>query len=156
MYAAIGVATLVKGPIGAAIPALVIFFYLLISRRWQLLARMEIVRGALLFFAIAAPWYIWAEIKNPGYLRYFLWEENFLRFLTPHFQRDKPGYYYLVVIAVGFTPWSVLIPSMVKTLWQKGLADRDLFLLIWIVAPLIFSPCRTPNCRITFYRFPRR
>jgi 4-amino-4-deoxy-L-arabinose transferase-like glycosyltransferase len=138
MYAAMALATLVKGPIGIAIPGMAIFCYLLIARKWRLLGEIHVVPGIFVFCAIVMPIYIWAEFKNPGYLRYFLWEENFLRFFTPHFQRHQPWYYFFLVITVGFLPWSVFLPSVIAARWKKKIADDDLFLLLWIVLPVLF------------------
>ena len=139
MYAAMALATLVKGPIGIAIPGMVIFCYLLIVRKWRLLGEIHLILGALIFCAIVVPAYLWAEFKNPGYLRYFLWEENVLRFFTPHFQRGQPWYYYALVITLGYLPWSVLIPSLVTGQWKKNhINERDLFLILWIALPLLF------------------
>jgi 4-amino-4-deoxy-L-arabinose transferase-like glycosyltransferase len=138
MYAAMALATLVKGPIGLAIPGMVIFCYLLIARKWRLLGEIHLILGALMFCAIVVPVYLWTEFKNPGYLRYFLWEENVLRFFTPHFQRGQAWYYYALVITLGYLPWSVLIPTIFTARWKKKLDDRDLFLLLWIVLPLLF------------------
>lgn len=138
MYAAMALATLVKGPIGIAIPGMVIFFYLLLARKWRLLSEIHLFLGALLFCAIVVPVYLWAEITNPGYLKYFLWEENVLRFFTPHFRRGQPWYYYFFTIAVGFLPWSVLTPSIITARWKRKIEELDLFLLLWIVLPVIF------------------
>lgn len=138
MYGAMALATLLKGPIGVMIPGMVFFFYLLLTRRWRLLAQMDMVIGALVFFAIVAPWHAWAEARNPGYLRYFLLEENYLRFLTPHFHRTKTWYYFFLVVSAGFAPWSVLIPFIVKDFCKKAIDDRSLFLILWIVVPFVF------------------
>jgi len=138
MYAAMALATLVKGPIGIAIPSMVIFGYLLIARKWRLLGEIYLPLGALLFCAILVPVYVWAEFKHPGYLHYFLWEENILRFFTSHFQRGQPWYYFIVVIAAGFLPWSILIPSVVAAYWKQKFDERELFLVLWIVLPVIF------------------
>ena len=42
MYVAMGAATLVKGPIGFLLPAAVIFFYLLLTKRWALLRKLNL------------------------------------------------------------------------------------------------------------------
>jgi 4-amino-4-deoxy-L-arabinose transferase-like glycosyltransferase len=138
MYAAMGLATLVKGPVGVALPAVIIFAFLLIERRWRLLGQIHLAGGAVLFCAIVIPAYLWAESESPGYLRYFLWEENVLRFFTPRFQRTEPWYYYAAVLTVGFLPWSVLIPSWIKAHWNSKLGGLDRFLLLWIFVPLLF------------------
>ena len=152
MYAAMALASLVKGPIGIAIPGMVIFFYLLIERKWRLLAEMHVILGALVFCAVVVPVYLWAEFKNPGYLQYFLWEENVLRFLTSHFQRGQPWYYYVFVIALGFSPWSVLIPSIVTARWKRKIEGIDLFLILWIVLPVIFFSLS--NSKMPHYVLP--
>ncbi|MBM2802855.1 MAG: 2 protein [Deltaproteobacteria bacterium] len=152
MYAAMALATLVKGPIGIAIPGMVIFCYLLIARKWRLLSEIHLILGALVFCAVVVPVYLWAEFKNPGYLQYFLWEENLLRFFTPHFQRGQPWYYFFLVIALGFLPWSVLIPSIVTARWKKQIADIDLFLILWIVLPVIFFSLS--NSKLPHYVLP--
>ena len=109
MYVAAACATLVKGPIGVVLPAMVIGPYLLLTRRWSILREANPALGLGIFLLIAAPWYLAAELRNPGYLRYFLFEENFLRYVTPHFNRGQPWYYYVEVLAVGFFPWTALI-----------------------------------------------
>jgi len=152
MYGAMALATLLKGPIGVMIPGMVFFFYLLLTRRWRLLAHMDMVIGALVFFVIVAPWYASAEARNPGYLRYFLLEENYLRFLTPHFHRTKTWYYYFLVVSAGFAPWSVLIPFIVKDFCKKAIDDRSLFLILWIVVPFVFFTLS--NSKLPHYILP--
>ncbi len=138
MSAAMGLATLAKGPIGALLPAMVIFFHLLFLRKWSFLAWRNLLLGGIVFSAIVAPWAGWTEASYPGYLRYFFWEENVLRFLTPHFQRSEPWYYFIIVVACGFFPWSLLLPSAIKNTWSKSLAKDNLFLILWIVVPFLF------------------
>ncbi|MGH7766172.1 MAG: ArnT family glycosyltransferase [Candidatus Binatia bacterium] len=148
MYTAMGCATLVKGPIGVMIPGAVIALHLLLSRRLSMLRRMEIPLGLALFLLVAAPWYAWAEIRNPGYLRYFLLEENFLRYLTPHFEREQPWYYYGGILAGGFFPWTALIYLPFKNLASLLKDERKLFLLLWAIVPLVvfsFSASKQPG-----------
>jgi 4-amino-4-deoxy-L-arabinose transferase-like glycosyltransferase len=104
MYAAMGAGSLIKGPIGLFIPMMVIGGYLLLSKKLTFIFQMSLFVGLIIVFVIAAPWYSWAELQNPGYLKYFLWEEHLLRFLTPHFSRTGPWYYFCLVLAAGFVP----------------------------------------------------
>ncbi len=140
MFVMMGGATLVKGPIGFILPGMVISAYLLLARKWALVRKMtmDIVLGSLLFFLIVAPWYTWVEVRNPGYLHYFLWEEHFIRFLTPHFHRSEPWYYFFGVLAAGFIPWTPLIPVVINKLRKRSTDDTHLFLLIWTVLPFVF------------------
>jgi 4-amino-4-deoxy-L-arabinose transferase-like glycosyltransferase len=139
MYAAMGNATLVKGPIGLVLPGMVIFFYaLLVKKKRPFLRELDLFPGVILFLTIVAPWYIWVEIRNPGYLNYYLWEENFMRFVTPHFHRGGPWYYFVVVLAVGFIPWTFLLPYVIRGRWGKPINETTLFLVLWTVLPFLF------------------
>jgi 4-amino-4-deoxy-L-arabinose transferase-like glycosyltransferase len=154
MYVAMGAGSLVKGPVALVVPGMVIFCYLFFTRRWFLLRRMNPFLGALLYFAVVAPWYLWVETRNPGYLQYFLWEEHFVRYLTPHFGRTKSWYYFFVVLAVGFLPWSLLIPFTVRNLWKRTFDDTNLFLLLWVLLPFAFfsaSHSKLPHYILPIY-----
>jgi 4-amino-4-deoxy-L-arabinose transferase-like glycosyltransferase len=138
MYAALAGATLVKGPIGLVFPGMIVAAYLAVRRKWPAPLEMELGWGLVIFFAIAAPWYAWAESRRPGYLAYFLGQEHFARYLTPYFQRTKPWHYFLVVLAVGFFPWTFFLPSLARRLWKKSLDDLSLYLFLWAVVPFVF------------------
>lgn len=138
MYAAMGAATLVKGLLGVIVPGLVIFFYVALSRKWFLLRQMRVIPGAVVYIVIVAPWYLWAEMRNPGYLWYFFWEEHLVRFLTPSFGRTKSWYYFFVVVGIGFLPWSVILPVPLRSLWKRQIHAVDYFLALWAVVPFVF------------------
>ncbi|MBI2533180.1 MAG: hypothetical protein HYW03_13370, partial [Deltaproteobacteria bacterium] len=80
------------------------------------------------------------------------WEENVLRFLTPHFQRGEPWYYFIIVLACGFFPWSLLLPSTIKNTWTKSLAKDNLFLILWSVVPFLFFSAS--NSKLPHYILP--
>ena len=138
VYPALGAATLVKGPVGFLLPGGVIFLYLLLSRRWSAIKEMELPLGIALLLVTAAPWYALAEFRNPGYLTHFLWNENVVRFATTHFHRSSPWYYFIVVLAAGFFPWTLVLPTAVANLRKYSGQDERLFLIVWAVLPLLF------------------
>lgn len=138
MYLALGAATLTKGLIGVVIPGIVIFFYLLIGRRWQILRRIYLLPGALLFIAVVSPWYLLADVHNAGYLSYYIWTEHFGRYVTANFDRWQPWYYFIAVGIVGFFPWTLLLPFVVKEHWRRDLDDKTLFLVLWTLLPFVF------------------
>jgi len=152
MYAAMAIGTLVKGPIASVVPSIVIFFYLLLTRKWFLLRRLNILLGIILYLTIVSPWYGWAEVRNPGYLRYFLWEEHLLRYVTPHFGRSKGWYYYFLVLGAGFLPWSFFIPLVATNLWKRTFTDANLFLVLWIILPFAFFSAS--NAKLPHYILP--
>ena len=152
MYAAMGAGTLVKGPIALVIPGAVIFFYLLLTGKWFLLRRLNILLGTIVYFAVVAPWYLWVESRNPGYLRYFLWEEHFVRYLTPHFSRTKTWYYFFLVLGIGFLPWSFFIPVTAKNLWNRTFTGANLLLTLWVILPFAFFSAS--NAKLPHYILP--
>ncbi len=138
LYAALGAGTLIKGLIGAVVPGMVIFFFLLLGQRWRILRRIYLIPGALLFFAIVLPWYLEAEARNPGYLSYYIWQEHFGRFATAEFDRTEPWYYFIAVALLGFFPWTFLLPAIAKDAWKNRRDDKILFLGLWIILPFLF------------------
>ena len=137
MYGALAAGTLIKGLVGLLIPGLIIFFYLLIANRWAILGSLNLVPGGLLFLALVIPWYLLAEARNSGFIRYYLWDEHFGRCATPSFDREQPWYFFLGVLVVGFLPWSALLPSVIRRYWAHPLDDEKIFLIVWSTVPLI-------------------
>ena len=142
IYAALGAATLIKGLIGMVIPGMVFFVYLLATRQWRVLRRIYLLPGAVLFLAVVLPWYWLAEQQNPGYLQYFFMEEHFGRFLTNEFERGEPWYYFIGVVAVGFLPWTLLLPFAARVVGREWLenrcSDKILYLVLCAVLPFLF------------------
>ena len=137
MYLALSAATLNKGLVGLILPGMVCFFYLLITRQWSALSKLYLLPGTLGYLALVVPWYLWAEARNPGYLRYYFWDEHFIRYFTDEFNRSKDWYYFSGVLALGFVPWSALLPFAAHRLW-RNLDDGNLFLGLWVVLPMVF------------------
>jgi hypothetical protein len=138
MYLALATGTLIKGLIGVMIPGMVIFFYMLLGKRWEILRRIYLIPGVLLFFAVVLPWYLQADARNPGYLSYYIWQEHFGRYATVDFDRSEPWYYFIFVGLIGFFPWTFLLPILAKDHWKKTLNDKTLFLVLWLVLPFLF------------------
>lgn len=138
MYLALGIGTLIKGLIGVVIPGMVIFFYILLRQRWQVLRRIYLVPGVLMFFAVVLPWYLLADARNTGYLGYYIWQEHFGRYASANFDRWEPWYYFIFVGLVGFFPWTLLVPYVIKDYWKKTLDDKTVFLILWVVLPFVF------------------
>jgi 4-amino-4-deoxy-L-arabinose transferase-like glycosyltransferase len=137
MYTATAAATLVKGPIGFIFPGMIVFAYIAVRQKWSSLRGMGLAWGILIFLCIAAPWYLWAEARRPGYLAYFLGQEHFTRYLTSQFHRTKPWYYFFAVVAVGFLPWTFLLPAIASRL-RKSMDNLSLYALLWAAVPFIF------------------
>jgi 4-amino-4-deoxy-L-arabinose transferase-like glycosyltransferase len=151
MYLALGAGTLVKGLIGVIVPGIVFLGYLLVTHRWSILRSLYLVPGTLIFLAIAAPWYVWANARNPDYLSYYFWDEHFGRYLTDGFERSESWFYFFVVVAAGFVPWILLLPAVLKDSWKIH-DDKNIFLLLWIGVPLLFFSAS--NSKLPHYVLP--
>ncbi|KTD61296.1 dolichyl-phosphate-mannose-protein mannosyltransferase [Legionella santicrucis] len=115
-FIALGLGLLAKGPVAIILPGMPLFFWVLIRNQWRnLWKRLPWIKGIVIMFAIALPWYIWAELRTPGFLNYFIIGENFNRFLKPGWGGDKYGYAHKeywgmiwIYAASGIFPWCLL------------------------------------------------
>ena len=138
MYLALGAGTLIKGLVALVIPGIVFFLFILLRRRWQILRRIYLIPGAGVFLAVVLPWYLQGEARNPGYLNYYLWAEHFGRYTTASFDRSEPWYYFIGVALVGFFPWTLVLPWIIKNLWRRSWDDKTVYLVLWVSVPLLF------------------
>jgi len=152
MYVSLGAATLIKGLIGVVLPGMVFVFYLLLTQRWSILRRIYLIPGALIFLAVVLPWYLQADARHAGYLRYFIWHEHFGRFISENFDRAEPWYYFILVGLIGFFPWTLLLPFVAREFWKKRLDDKTLFLTLWVGLPFVFFSAS--NSKLAHYLLP--
>lgn len=138
LYLALGAGTLVKGLVAVVIPGIVFFLFILLRGRWDILRRIYLIPGAGVFLAVVLPWYLQADAQNPGYLNYYLWAEHFGRYTSATFDRSEPWYYFIVVGLVGFFPWTLILPWIIKHFWRRGWDDKTLYLVLWVSVPLLF------------------
>jgi hypothetical protein len=84
----------------------------------------------------ALPWYVLCAYRNPDFLRVFIVEHNFKRFLTPEFQHVQPFWFYADILLVAFLPWTAaLIWTFIAGLRRLRQPERlpacTVFLLCW-------------------------
>jgi 4-amino-4-deoxy-L-arabinose transferase-like glycosyltransferase len=146
VYAAMGVATLVKGPIGCVLPTAVLGLYLLLATvpdarasqanrpRWlswpaalwrtfspaRLAAatwQLRPLTAVAAILLVAGPWYVAVSWQTDGaFLDGFFGVHNFGRFLKPMENHRGPMVYYVAAICVGFFPWSLFLTPTVQQL----------------------------------------
>ncbi len=151
MYVALGLGLLTKGPLaGVLVFGPIVLFAVGCGRVREVWRRFAWIRGTLLALAVAAPWYIAAEIKTPGFLKYFIVGENILRFLKPGWNGDRYGNPHheplgtiWLFFVLGLLPWSLLVLPLPFTR-RKELAahwaeHRELivFGVAWTLVPLL-------------------
>jgi 4-amino-4-deoxy-L-arabinose transferase-like glycosyltransferase len=139
--ASAGLATLVKGPVGFLIPVLVLLVYYRVDRRRGAWKRLLAPLNLLVFFAITLPWFVGLCLVRPDFLHYGLVEETLQRFVSAKtFHRGEPVYFYLIVIASTFFPWSLLLPEAMVAGWRERWArhSADRLCLVWSITVVVF------------------
>jgi len=121
-YAASAGAVLSKGLLGLAFPAVIAFLFLIWSRKFRRLRHFHLVKGTLLFFLLAAPWHILAEIRDSGFLWYYFVHEQFLRFLGKRHWMDYESIALPLFWALALAwliPWSAFLPAL-RHVWRDA------------------------------------
>ena len=156
LFIGLGIGLLAKGPIAVVLSGLPIGLWMLltgnIKASWQ---RVPWFKGSLLTLAIAAPWYVIAEIRTPGFWEYFFIGEHWNRFTVTGWAGDKygtahatqRGAIWLFALA-AVMPWTVLLPllwigrkpTQASQKFESPSYSRSLtiYLLAWSVASCLF------------------
>jgi hypothetical protein len=170
----LGIGLLLKSLIGVVFPAAAGLLYLLFTRQlfsartWK---RLHPISGTAIILLIAAPWHVFATIRNPPYFDFtmrsvpgeyhgFLWfffiNEQLLRFLNLRYPRDYntvPRIYFWLFHLAWLFPWSVYFPAAAKLSYRPD--DRAgrarLLALCWIGFILIFFTFSTTQ---EYYSMP--
>ena len=154
-YASIGLAVLAKGPIGVLLPGLIIFLFLVIRRRLNIIWDMQLGWGILIFLAVAAPWYVLIMLKNEDYAGYFFIQQNLGYFFSGESRHPRPFYYYFPILLGGFFPWSLFLPTALFRALRRGFGDTEdgtLFLMLWFGAVFLFFS--TASSKLSTYILP--
>ena len=145
--AALGVLT--KGPVGVALPALVVSAVAIAVRGqragWRPpLRATDLALAVLMFLLVAAPWYL-AMTQEHGlaYLHRFFVGENLERFATDRYNEPRPVGYYVPIVFGGLLPWSpfmaLWLPGVVGFVRRRRALDADEWrLILWAGLPLVF------------------
>src|SRR5271154_5599147 len=137
---AAGFATLVKGPVGFLIPGLVLFVFHRVEGRRGVWKRFFAPVNLLAFFGVTLPWFIGLSLQHPDFPYYGLVEESFHRFTTTTFRRSQPFYFYALIVAGLFLPWSFILPEAGVAAWKnkKFMSSADRLCIVWAVVVVIF------------------
>nr|WP_315253091.1 glycosyltransferase family 39 protein [uncultured Duganella sp.] len=134
-WAGMALAVLAKGLIGIVLPGAVLVIYSALARDLAIWKRLHLGKGLLLFFAIAAPWFVLVALKNPEQPHFFFIHEHWERFFLKTHHREGPWYYFLLLLIPGVMPWLGVLP---QALWNGARRDAQatfqpkLLLLVWV------------------------
>lgn len=141
-WAGMALSVLSKGLIGLVLPGGVLVFYTIFSRDWAIWKRLHIVKGLILFFLVATPWFVLVGLKNPEQPHFFFVHEHFDRFLKKEHHREAAWYIFFVLLAAGSVPWvGVLVQSLIGAARRDGETTKfrpRLMLLVWVAFITLF------------------
>lgn len=140
----LGLGVLIKGPVALVFPVISCLTFLAWGRRLSILRKLPWTSGIALFTFVTAPWFVLAELRTPGYLSYFLVEENFRRFfsssvrLTSGSGHKTPYGFILLLLPLMLLPWVVFIPQFFRKLsFDHSKAEVLKFVAAWFLAPVV-------------------
>lgn len=138
-WLSVAAAALSKGPVGAALPILVLTVAALMDGRGRSLRRLLDLPSLGSAVAIVGGWYVIAwRSGGSDFASLQLLHENVDRFVGwDKVAHEHGAFYYPPVLAGAFLPWTLVLPSAIRAAWRRGTA-LDRFLFIWIVAILVF------------------
>jgi 4-amino-4-deoxy-L-arabinose transferase-like glycosyltransferase len=90
VFLMLAIGFMTKGPVAIVLFAMPVLIWTAWFRRWKDLKDHAWFSGSVLFLTMVVPWFVLCEVRNPGFLRYFFVNENFLRFVI-HEYGDKYG-----------------------------------------------------------------
>lgn len=141
-----GLGFLTKGFIALAVPAIVIFPFLIWEKRWKAFFTLPWIPLAACL-AVAAPWSIAIHQQAPDFWRYFVIVEHWTRFTGAELgQHSEPWWYFLALLIPLAMPAGLLLPCAVRGLrGQWGALFRQShvrYMVCFFVFPfLFFSSC---------------
>jgi 4-amino-4-deoxy-L-arabinose transferase-like glycosyltransferase len=136
----LGAAALAKGPAAVVIAGGATLLWAALSRQWLAPFRFLHPLVIAVFCVTALPWYVLCALRNPDFLRVFIWQHNFERYLTPVFQHPQPVWFYLPILAIASMPWAVMAASMLfakrkRSEWKES---PGIFIFCWALFPFLF------------------
>lgn len=139
----LGLAVLVKGPAGIILAGGAILIWAIATKKWRAAIRLAHPIAIAAFCIVALPWYILCALRNPDFIRIFIYEHNFGRYLTNEFQHRQPFWFFVPIFLLALLPWTaLLIPAAQGPLqpWrEKSWTDSPgFFFACWAVFPVLF------------------
>jgi 4-amino-4-deoxy-L-arabinose transferase-like glycosyltransferase len=139
----LGAGTLAKGPAAVILAAGAIGLWALATGRWREALKLAHPVAIVSFCIVALPWYVICALRNPDFLRVFIFQHNFERYLTPMFQHKQPFWFFGPIFIAAMLPWAILLWPTIQEgleLWrEKSWRDSPgFFFACWTFFPIFF------------------
>lgn len=139
----IGFAILAKGPAAIILAGGAVLIWALATRRWAAAFRLLHPYAVAAFCGVALPWYVLCAVRNPDFLRVFILQHNFDRYLTPMFHHPQPFWFFVPITLLAILPWAILLIPAARDglrLWhdESWHDSPGFFFACWALFPIIF------------------
>ena len=153
-------ATYAKGLLGFMLPGAIILVYLILSRTWRVLARVELLRGIGVFALVCFPWYsAMFTVHGRHFWQRFFIHDHFNRLGAGVHQIDSGSFeHFIKWLGVGLYPWAVFAPlALIWAFRQRAADDRPgaqarLFVIAWFL--IAFALFTLSSTKFHHYIFP--
>ena len=146
-WAAMGAASLIKGPSGVVLVLVTIGAFLILRKDWRGTGRAMPILGIIAFLAVALPWYVIVHRQTGGaFTSEFFVHQNLARAVGKDFHHNGGLFLYVPIFALGFLPWSIFFIKAWAAHVRLRPADDDrqgqamLYVSVWTVGIIaVFS-----------------
>lgn len=139
----LGAGVLAKGPAAVILAGGALILWVLVTREWRAFLRLLHPFAIVSFFVVCAPWYVLCARRNPDFLRIFIWQHNFERYLTPLFMHRQPFWFFVPIFLLAILPWTILLWPASRDglrLWRERRWPKSpaFFFVSWTIFPILF------------------
>ncbi|RKY42523.1 MAG: hypothetical protein DRP85_02605 [Candidatus Makaraimicrobium thalassicum] len=168
-FCLMGIASLVKGPVGFILPAAAILLFSITSVKKDVPLRIPWAWGILIIIGSNLLWFLPAfllfgkefadHIVNVEIVDRMTREAGGLSFSQGVYQAFKDVFFYIPVLAIQFLPWSILCPAAMiigrKNIEKKKFSVQRRFLIIWMITGfLMFTAVTAKRHHYVLLLFP--
>ena len=156
-FLSMGLAVLMKGPVGIALPLIAAITYLAISGNLKALFNFRLIPGLAIAYLAGGTWYT-AEIMihGRGFVDSVIGFYVAGRYLTAIESHYGSWYFYIPVVIIGFTPWICFLPYSIIYQWRNRGDTDNLFSILWMGTVLLFfslAGTKLPGYIMSLYPF---
>lgn len=139
----LGTAVLAKGPAAIILAGGATLMWAALCRQWRAPFRFLHPLVIAVFCATALPWYVLCALRNPDFLRVFIWEHNFERYLTPVFEHRQPFWFFGYILLLAVFPWILFLGAPLFDAFSRlknktAFKSIDMFFACWALFPIFF------------------
>jgi 4-amino-4-deoxy-L-arabinose transferase-like glycosyltransferase len=139
----LGTAVLAKGPAAVILACGATLLWAAWSGQWRAPFRFLHPLTVIVFCATALPWYVLCALRNPDFLRVFIWQHNFERYLTPVFEHREPFWFFGPILLLAILPWILFsVITIARALHcvrnRTYHQSPGIFFACWAAFPVLF------------------